>query len=192
MSIAQAAPSVWGFYPGQHDGAGGDFGTTDRFINARMIGIGWPSTGNLEVFVGRNNAMPGLEQRLLEIYRHEPRIASLSQADRDTWSRRSAGIINRFLNEAKQGDIVVYACKADEQVHTGKISNTANGRYFYDGATAVNLRLHWHFHHFRAVDWLSAVPYSQCTDEELRQVRTQNTFWRMKSCPERFMAEPSR
>ncbi len=189
MNAVEVAPAVWGFYPSQHDGAGGDFGTTDCFINARVIGIGWPSTGNLDAFIDQGDTITALTQRLLETYQHEPHIARLERQARDAWGRRSAGTINRFLCEAKPGDIVVYACKNDQHVHVGRICDTADGRYLYDGATAPAKRLHWHFHHFRAVDWIKQVPYALCANEELRQVQTQNTFWRIKSCPERFLAD---
>ena len=185
--MTQTKPTIWGFYPGEHDGAGMDFGDTNVFCKKGLIGIGWPATGNLHTFANHSHAIPLLVDRLQQAYQSNPDVATWSKEKQQRTFRRWAGVINRFLCEAQSDDIVVYACQFCNAVHVGKIRGNEDGRYKYDGATEPSQRLHRHFHHFRAVNWLCKVPYSDCLPKELKKVRIQNTFWRIKECPERFL-----
>lgn len=166
--------NIWGFYPSRHEKADGDFGDVDVFRDQGLIGIGWPLTGNLQTFVADNRPKADFALRVCEAYQHES----------DKWCRDAASVLYKFLCEAQPGEIVVYACKRDEQVYIGRIRDTEEGCYKYDAAT--DKRLHWECRHFRAVHWLKKIPYATCLKQELAQIRTQNKFWRMKACPEKF------
>ena len=178
-------PAVWGFYPGRHDVAG-EFGLTDVFVKQEVIGIGWPLTGDLTDLLGRRDALTKILQRVRTGYRNEPDVQTWNLTKQETWYRRSSGIIYRFVCEAKVGDTVLYASKLDESVHVGTIRASSDGQYLYD-ATNGDARLHKHFRHFRAVDWNVSIPYHRCTAQELAQLRTQNTFWRITACPDKFL-----
>lgn len=176
--------TTWGFYPGKHEGAGGDFGDVDVFCTHHLIGIGWPATKNLQTFVTEKRPSSDLAVCVREAYQNERDIATWSAEKRDRWFRDSAGVLHRFLCEAQPGDSVIYACKWDKQVYVGRIKDTEAGRYKY--VAPEEEQLHWHCRHFRAVEWLKQVPYELCSKQELAQVRTQSKFWRMKACPEKF------
>jgi|GEM_PF-3137551 len=174
--------TIWGFYPGYHEGAGGDF-SDGVFFREGLVGIGWPLTGSLANLVKEGSDVSAFVRKIRGIYENHEDIPTWTEKKREKWFRDSAGVLHRFLCEAQPEDIIVYACKNDQQVYIGRIKDTAHGRYKY---TEGN-QLHWHCRHFREVEWLSQIPYEHCSKQELAQIRTQNKFWRMKACPEKFV-----
>ncbi len=177
--------SIWGFYPGNHDVVG-EFGDTDVFIKKNLVGIGWPLTGSLLAFVVEQRSLADFEVRVREAYQYLPDIKTRDKDKTDKGMRRSAGTIYRFLIEAQLGDIVIYANKFNERVYVGHFENSAEDGYLYDD-DGIKCRLHRHFRHFRRVVWKHSIDYKGCTKQELAKVRTQNTFWRMKTCPDKFL-----
>ncbi len=176
---------TWGFYPGNHDTAG-EFGYTDVFIKKNLVGIGWPLTGTLQTFIVEQRSLADIEVRIREAYQYLPDIKTWDGSKKDRWMSRSAGIMYRFLMEALPGDTVIYASKIDEYIHVGQFLDSENKGYFYDD-DGGNSRFHMHFRHFRAVKWTHSIDFKECTKQELAIVRTQNTFWRMKECPDKFL-----
>src|SRR5579859_4746402 len=75
------------------------------------------------------------------------------------------------------GDLSVLGCN-----YAGRIKPGKDGIYKYDISSG-----HRNFRHLRAVTWSQTIPYSQCTKEDLAQIRTQNVFWKMKACPAKFL-----
>jgi hypothetical protein len=58
---------VWGFYPGKHEAAGGDFGSTSVFYTKELVGIGWPLTGDLNALTGQTNSLSKLIERAYDL-----------------------------------------------------------------------------------------------------------------------------
>ncbi len=174
--------TVWGFYPGTHV-TGTEFGNTGVFRDEGLVAVGWPLVDDLQTFVDERRPVEDFAERVRSAYQNKEDIVAMEPSHREAWFLRSAQMLRRFLCEAQPVHIVVYACKDDERVYTGRIKNTKEGRYFYSAT------LHNDCHHFRRVQWQDKpVPYLLCEKKELAQIRTQNTFWRMKNCPEKFLS----
>ena len=186
--MSKALEVVWGLYPGEHDGANGDFGNTCTLHANHVVGIGWPATGDLKTLVEMQADLTFFHEQIKSTYQNNEDIAQLGAKQQNKWFDRSARILRRFLCEAKPGDLVVYACKTESCVYVARIRADFSGLYKYDASEDNDARIHWHYRHFRAVDWVNRIPYSACSPEELRKARTQSVFWRMNPCPERFLA----
>jgi hypothetical protein len=170
---------IWCIYPGKHRVNHRDFEDNQLFPVDRCIGVGWPATGNLEP-LGCNDA--AFYQVVAET--HKEHVKEHRPDDPGAWFDRSARILHRFTCEAREGEIVVYACKTRRIVYVGRIKTGGEGKYRFDESTT-----HWHFRHQRSVEWKNEFRFDDCSKSELAQVRTQSVFWQMKNCPARFIED---
>lgn len=137
----------------------------EELLQEDFVSIGWDELGDLsQIRDGRDGLKSALNTALPD---HKPRAVA-------GW----AGVISRFRDEIRVGDIVVAPYKPDSTINIGEVT----GDYFYD-ATAETHR------HRRSVTWLktglSRTVFSQSALYELGAFLT---VFRLRKHTDEFLA----
>lgn len=139
------------------------------FLNQNRIAIGWKEMGDLSVLAPEREAF---KQKYAQVY---PGSAKQSVAN-------SAGMLYRFVCEAKEGDYVVYPSKISREVNIGQIT----GGYSYDPSQADYVQQ-------RRVKWLRHYPRTAFSQGALYEIGSAMTFFQVKNYAGEFLnaLEPS-
>ncbi len=129
---------VWGIHMGEHVGA--------RPVEQGYVAIGWTALGDLRQY-------PDREALKVALAKHYP--------DKKAGSRPvDAGVLFRFTNEMKAGDIVVYPSKHDRMVNIGRFT----GVYDYKADD------HDDYPNRRQVEWLEHFPRNDFSQSALNEI----------------------
>ena len=132
--------SVWGVHMGEHVGA--------RPVEQGYVAIGWTALGDLRQYQDRE----ALKVALAQYY-----------PDKKTGSRPvDAGILFRFTNEMKEGDVVVFPSKHDRMVNIGRFT----GKLDHNAADPDD------YPNRREVEWLGHFPRNDFSQSVL--ISTEN------------------
>ncbi|OYQ25131.1 restriction endonuclease [Sandarakinorhabdus cyanobacteriorum] len=88
-----------------------------------------------------------------------------------------AGVLYRFSVEMKPGDIIIFPCKVDRQVHIGRIA----GPYTHQPQAG-------HWPNRRKVKWLKALPRASFTQTALHEIGSAITLFRVTTHADEFLA----
>ncbi|MBB3909755.1 restriction endonuclease [Sphingomonas desiccabilis] len=90
----------------------------------------------------------------------------------------SAGVLFRFANEMKEGDIIVYPSKVDRMVNIGSVS----GDYRFDAALPEDCP------NMRRVQWHRSIPRASFSQPALNEIGSALTLFRVSSNADEFLA----
>jgi restriction system protein len=129
---------IWGIHMGEHVDA--------RPVEQGYVAIGWTALGDLRQYPNREALKAALE---------------LHYPDKKAGSRPvDAGILFRFSNEMKAGDIVVYPSKHDRMVNIGRFTGTFDHKA--DDPDDYPNR--------RQVEWLGHFPRNDFSQSALNEI----------------------
>jgi predicted Mrr-cat superfamily restriction endonuclease len=99
----------------------------NAFLDSAMVAIGWPAVGSLAGGLSRND----MAERLAKTYEHY-------LSDRKSDLPVAAGVLDRFVNQIHEGDIIIvpdqediYLCRVQGpyEYHSELSENTPEGGY---------------------------------------------------------------
>jgi len=149
---------IWGI----HAGATGD--ADELFLKEGVIAVGWTKLGDLDAIKGSKET---LKAKLKECY-PEKKPGAIPV---------DAGQLNRFADEMKIGDLVVYPSKIDKHVHIGRVT----GNYLYEPSKDQK------YPHQRAVQWLSSFPRTSFSQGALYEIGSILTIFQVKNHVQEFL-----
>ncbi len=152
------SPTVWGVHMGRHVGS--------RPVEEGYVAIGWQELGDIRKIEGGRE---GLKEALLRVIPGETERAA----------QIHAGVLHRFINEIRPGDIVVYPSKHDRMVNIGKFSGEPE--YPADDPDKYPIR--------RPVEWLGHFPRSGFSQSALNEIGSAVTLFRVKRHRDEFLAK---
>ncbi len=154
--MSEQEPTVWGIHAGKT-------GEADAlFRQHNVIALGWHKVGDLSDLPDDREPF---RQRLRDAYPDMKKGAIPVVA----------GELYRFIHEAKVGDVVLYPCKSDRQIHIGRVT----GEYQYQAEG---------YPHRRAVEWVRAVPRSDFSQGALYEIGSALSFFQVRNFADEFLA----
>lgn len=153
-----SAPTVWGVHMGAHVGS--------RPTGEGYVAIGWAELGDLR-------ALPHDREAIKSAL-----IQNLPEAKAGAIPVH-AGILARWVQEMKAGDIVVYPSKSDRLVNVGRL--TGGMDYLPDDPDEYPNR--------RGVDWLGSFSRNDFSQSALNEIGSALTLFRIKRHAAEFMAK---
>jgi restriction system protein len=151
-------PTVWGIHMGNH--------VSDRPIEGRYVGIGWPAMGDLTKIDANRDAF---KTKLTLAY--PDKKAGAIPID--------AGSMFKFLHQINAGDIAIYPSKADRMVNVGKFL----GQIEY----VENDRDEYPTRH--KIQWLGHFPRSDFSQTALNEIGSFLTLFRVRRHANEFLAK---
>lgn len=151
-------PTVWGVHMGAHVG--------DRPVEDGFVAIGWREAGDIRA-VGQDReafkaaliaALPDAKDGAIPVY---------------------AGVLHRFVNEMRAGDIVVYPSKSDRMVNIGQFT----GETEYDAGSPDE------YPNRRKVEWLDHFPRNDFSQSALNEIDSALTLFRVRPHAAEFLAK---
>lgn len=133
------------------------------FLKDKKIAIGWEEMGDLSLVEPTRDAF---KQRYTEAY-PEAKKGSIAT---------SAGELYRFVHEMKQGDYVVYSCRADRNVYIGVV----DGPYEYAGDDVL-------YPNRRPVRWLKHLPRTSFTQGALYELGSALSVFTIKNYADEYL-----
>ncbi len=149
--------NVWGIHMGEKVGSSP--------LDKNYIGIGWQALGNLQKY-GKSREQ--LKRALSEEF-PEVKKGAIPQ---------NAGVLFRFVNEIKIGDIVIYPSK-DRIINIGHVI----GEYSF-----VETDEHGYPNH-RAIEWLASFSRSEFSQSALNEIGSALTLFSVKSHRNEFLSK---
>ena len=134
------------------------------FLNRSVIAIGWKPMGNLSEISPDREAF---KKKYASIY-PEAKLQAVAT---------SAGMLYRFVYEAKVGDYVVFPSKVNRQINIGIIE----GDYQYSPNEANYVQL-------RKVKWLKHFPRTAFSQGALYEVGSAMTFFSLKNYADEYLS----
>ena len=134
------------------------------FLNRNVIAIGWKAMGDLGTLVADREAF---KKRYASVYPE----AKLQQV------ANSAGMLFRFVHEAKIGDYVVFPSKVNRQINIGVIE----GDYLFSPNEAEYVQT-------RKVKWLKHLPRTSFSQGALYEVGSAMSFFSLKNYADEYLA----
>lgn len=133
------------------------------FLNKNIIAIGWNEIGDLSV-------IPADKEKF-----REKCAATYPDAKKQAIAN-SAGMLYRFVHEAKLGDYVVFPSKINRQINIGIIE----GKYYYCPTDSYPQQ--------RKVKWLKHLPRLAFSQGALYETGSLLTFFSVKNYADEFLA----
>ncbi|MBU4566399.1 MAG: restriction endonuclease [Desulfarculus sp.] len=144
---------IWGMHAGSKGEA------NDLFLKKKLLGIGWHEMGDMSDLP---KDWGKIKERVSVVFKDKMNKQSVSV---------NAGILRRFINEMKPGDIVVYPSKLEKTIHIGEIV----GEYEY------NPKINSMFPNQRKVKWLEHVPRKAFKQGALYEIGSLLTTFQIKN-----------
>lgn len=133
------------------------------FLNKNVIAIGWKVMGNLEEIDPDRDAF---KKKYVQVY---PDAKPQSVAN-------GAGMLYRFVHEAKQGDYVVFPSKFNREINIGIIESD----YIYSPDEAEYVQT-------RKVKWLKHLPRTAFSQGALYEVGSALSFFMVKNYADEYL-----
>ena len=133
------------------------------FLNRNVIAIGWKSMGDLGTLASDREAF---KKKYSSVYPE----AKLQQV------ANSAGMLYRFVHEAKIGDYIVFPSKINRQINIGVIE----GDYLFSPNEAEYV-------HTRKVKWLKCLPRTSFSQGVLYEVGSAMSFFSLKNYADEYL-----
>lgn len=152
-----AEATIWGI----HAGKTGD--AESLFLRKNNIAIGWARIGDLAKLPANKEAFKEAVTKAFPNYK--PGAVPVA-----------AGQLFRYVHEMKIGDLVAYPCKADRQIHIGRIES--DYRYDPSGVEGYPNR--------RAVRWLKSVPRTSFSQGALYEIGSAMSLFTIKNYADEF------
>ena len=149
---------IWGVHMGEKVGSSP--------IDDNYVAIGWHELGDLRQYAGSREQLK------------EALAATLPNIKKGAIPG-NAGVLFRFTNTMKQGDIVVYPSKADRMVNIGRVT----GDYNY-----VPNDEH-EYPNQRPIEWLGSFPRSDFSQAALHEIGAFTTLFSIKRHGAEFLAK---
>ena len=156
MSDHTSAPTIWGVHMAANQG--------EWPIKQGFVSIGWDRMGDLSSLPETRDAFKAL---FLEKYPEDKKGAIPVKA----------GVLFRFANEIKAGDIIIYPSKTDRMVNIG----TVEGGYLYSPDEMEERT------HRRKVRWLKHIPRSDFSQNSLNEIGSAVTLFQVSNNAEEFL-----
>lgn len=134
------------------------------FLNRNVIAIGWKAMGDLGTLDADREAF---KKRYASVYPE----AKLQQV------ANSAGMLFRFVHEAKIGDYVVFPSKVNRQINIGVIE----GDYLFSPNEVEYVQT-------RKVKWLKHLPRTSFSQGALYEVGSAMSFFSLKNYADEYLA----
>ena len=134
------------------------------FLNRNVIAIGWKDMGYLATLEADREAF---KKRYASVYPE----AKLQQV------ANSAGMLYRFVHEAKIGDYIVFPSKVNRQINIGVIE----GDYLFSPNEAEYVQT-------RKVKWLKHLPRTSFSQGALYEVGSAMSFFSLKNYADEYLA----
>ena len=134
------------------------------FLNRNVIAIGWKAMGDLATLEADREAF---KKRYASVYPE----AKLQQV------ANSAGMLYRFVHEAKIGDYIVFPSKVNRQINIGVIE----GDYLFFPYEAEYVQT-------RKVKWLKHLPRTSFSQGALYEVGSAMSFFSLKNYADEYLA----
>ncbi len=149
--------NVWGIHMGEKAGSAP--------IDNNYVGIGWEQLGDLKQYsVSRESLKEALSKAL-----PESKKGAIPQ---------NAGVLFRFVNEIKQGDIVIYPSK-DRVVNIGRVTSD----YIYVADDPHDYTNH------RQVEWLGHFERNEFSQSALNEIGSALTLFAVKTHSQEFLTK---
>ena len=134
------------------------------FLNRNVIAIGWKAMGDLGTLDADREAF---KKKYASVYPE----AKLQQV------ANSAGMLYRFVHEAKIGDYVVFPSKVNRQINIGVIE----GEYLFSPNEVEYVQT-------RKVKWLKHLPRTSFSQGALYEVGSAMSFFSLKNYADEYLA----
>ena len=134
------------------------------FLNRNLIAIGWKPMGDLTLIAPEREAF---KARFKEVY-PDSKMQAIAN---------SAGMLYRFVHEAKVGDYVVFPSKVNREINIGVIE----GDYLYSPQEAEYVQT-------RKVKWLKHLPRTSFSQGALYEVGSAMSFFSLKNYAEEYLS----
>ena len=134
------------------------------FLNQNVIAIGWKAMGDLGTLEADREAF---KKRYASVYPE----AKLQQV------ANSAGMLYRFVHEAKIGDYIVFPSKVNREINIGVIE----GDYLFSPNEAEYVQT-------RKVKWLKHLPRTSFSQGALYEVGSAMSFFSLKNYADEYLA----
>lgn len=154
-----AEATIWGI----HAGKTGD--AESLFLKRNNIAIGWSRIGDLSKLSANKEAFKEAVAKAYPDYK--PGAIPVA-----------AGQLYRFVHDMKVGDIVAYPCKADRQIHLGRIESAY--RYEPSGEEGYPNR--------RSTTWLKSVPRTSFSQGALYEIGSAMSLFMLKNYADEYRA----
>ena len=134
------------------------------FLNRNVIAIGWKAMGDLGTLDADREAF---KKKYASVYPE----AKLQQV------ANSAGMLYRFVHEAKIGDYIVFPSKVNREINIGVIE----GNYLFSPNEAEYVQT-------RKVKWLKHLPRTSFSQGALYEVGSAMSFFSLKNYADEYLA----
>ena len=134
------------------------------FLNRNVIAIGWKAMGDLGTLDADREAF---KKKYASVYPE----AKLQQV------ANSAGMLYRFVHEAKIGDYIVFPSKVNREINIGVIE----GEYLFSPNEAEYVQT-------RKVKWLKHLPRTSFSQGALYEVGSAMSFFSLKNYADEYLA----
>ena len=134
------------------------------FLNRNVIAIGWKAMGDLGTLDADREAF---KKKYASVYPE----AKLQQV------ANSAGMLYRFVHEAKIGDYIVFPSKVNREINIGVIE----GDYLFSPNEAEYVQT-------RKVKWLKHLPRTSFSQGALYEVGSAMSFFSLKNYADEYLA----
>jgi restriction system protein len=156
--------AVWGVHTGRPRGQSNDIHKhleqeTDRLFRQGHIAHGCPQMGDLRAIELARDA-----------FKHQYRSTYGQDAPPRSMGA-DTGMLFQFVHCIQVGDIVAWRSLVDGLLHLGRVT----GPYRYDPT------LNAEYHHLRPVEWVTAFPTSDLSDETRNQLKMPRSLFRIKN-----------
>jgi len=157
--VAEAEKTLWGIHAGR-------LGEADSlFLKKNVIAIGWHEMGDLTSIGADRDA---LKAKIAETY-PKAKAGAIPV---------HGGLIYRFINEMRRGDLVIYPSKIDRQIHIGEVA----GEFRHD--PSVNRE----YPNVRDIEWLGEYPRTRFSQGALYEIGSAVTLFQVKNYADEFLA----
>ena len=150
--------NVWGIHMGERVGS--------KPIDEGYVGIGWHKLGDLSKVGGTRDAI-------------KTTLAEKLDYEKPGAIPVHAGVLFRFLNKMKIGDIVIYPSKSDRMVNIGKIVS----EYTYVPDDPHNYPNH------RKIEWIESFPRTDFKQSALYEIGSTMTMFKVKTHDNDFLSK---
>jgi restriction system protein len=159
--------TVWGIHAGRY--SEGD----SEFKKEHLVAIGWADLGDLRKIGTDREAY---KAAILATY-PETKAGAVPVY---------AGVLYRFVHEAKEGDFVIFPSKVDHQIHIGRIV----GDYEYRPELAAKYpeTADDPYSNVRPVKWLKSLPRTHFSQGALYEIGSALTLFQVKNYADDYLA----
>ncbi len=131
----------------------------------KVLSIGWPKLGDLRNYNGSREAIKAA-------------YASKFPKDKAGAIPVRAGVLHRFCNDMKIGDLVIYPSKADRMINLGTVSSD----YMFVPDISAG------FPHRRQVEWRAHIPRASFSQPALYEIGSAITLFQVTNNADEFVA----